>query len=246
MYPDIITTETDVSEAYLFTAVIEQIKRLDALLRESEAANQAIIEKARVPVGIIKMTDLPEASTRKLDAIKAGLPEMTGFHPLVAATIAEVERISILLSSLRAGATALSFMAKREIIDAFRNPVVDVVTPSDLKADSVPAFTLVNKALTNLDTLFLDKAATRLDFSLMLLSLRRHFTVTWIRGSGVYVNSVKTKVEQSADALAKSISILSTSTYLSPRRLRTALAAASVLKSAAKTKSSGDRTGSQG
>jgi len=220
MYSDQLTTEQDVTEAYLYTAVVEQVKRLDALLRESEAANQAVVDKARVPLILVKMTDLPPATTKKLDAIKANLKDFSPFHPLVSATVAEVERISILLSSLRAGVTALSGMAKRQIIDTFRNPITDVVMPKDLRAESVPAFTLVNKALTNMDTLFLDKSGTKLDFSLMLLSLRRHFTVSWIRGSGVYVNSVKTKVEQSVEALSNDITLLASSSYLSPRRNR--------------------------
>jgi hypothetical protein len=220
MYPNIQVDARDIQEAYLYTAVVEQIKRLDALLKETGLISGIVMEKAGTRLGLSDFDEeLPLLSPARA-SLKAKLPALTPSHPFVKAVASETDRISALLAALRGGTTELASVAKVQLLDMFRNAVSDIFDPWTGDSERVPSFTLMNKALTSLDTIILDKEGTKLDFSVMVVNLGRHYSVMWIRGKGVYVNTVKTRVEQSLTLLTDTSTTVASEMLLSPRRDR--------------------------
>jgi len=220
MYPERPVTTPDLEEAYLYTAVVEQVKRLDALINETGVIQGIVEMKANTRLaasydskGLTYLTDVMSAKSAVLPTLKAS-------HPFVKAVAAETSRVSSLLATLRGGTTSIASMAKAELLDRFRNAIADVFDPFTRDDSPIPSFTIMNKALVSLDTLILDKEGKKLEFSVLVKSLSRHYSVVWIRGVGVYVNTVKSKVEQSYGVL-ESLAVLSAKAmYLSPRKDR--------------------------
>jgi len=220
MYDGQIVTEVDLYHAYLYSAVVSQIKRLDALLKESALVAGIIMSKAEGHlVTQLAGVDKTYLSART-EALSRAFPVLKPFSPIVRAVTQEVDRVGTILSALRAGDASISAMAKGQIIDQFRTPIMDILSVDNLGSENPPAFSLVNKALTALDSVVLDREGGNLNFSLLLTQLQRHYSVDWIFKEGVFVNTVKSKVEFNIALLSDTMATLSGAMALSPRANR--------------------------
>jgi hypothetical protein len=220
MYDGITISDKDLEHAYTYAAVVDQIKRLDALLKESQLIAGLIQSQARG----FEVTELKGVDSKLLRSYKERLaqkfPVLRPFHPINRAVEQEIDRIGVLLSALRAGDASISAMAKSQLIDQFRSPITEILDPASEMDNRPPTFTLVNKALTHLDSQVLDHNCEGLNFSILLVSLQRHYNVSWVFKEGVFVNTVKAKVEQAISRLESGLSVSSGRISLSPRRHR--------------------------
>jgi hypothetical protein len=108
-YPKVYNelTDNDIIQAHLYTAVTEQLTRLDALLRQTQVIASAI-EKNAFGYSSQVMEDMgwctaPDDWAIQKPQIIESLPKMARTHPVVKASSAEMDRISKLLTQLRTG-----------------------------------------------------------------------------------------------------------------------------------------------
>jgi hypothetical protein len=202
-FPGYTLTPEDVTRAYTFVVVTEQLKRLDVLLRQTQAIAAAIEDQA-YGYHTVQPSDLgwkfsPEDLTQEAlnEKIKS-LPAGAYSHPVVKASSSEIERVSDLLVALKTGHADLTKMARGRLLDAFRNALADSMTDRNegrAQADR----SLVQRALMTIaDCLTRTDAKKanyhRVDYSATLVFFNRTWTVSWRLGSEVAINHVKSRV----------------------------------------------------
>jgi len=217
-YPDRNLTEDDLGHAYLYTLSVEQLKRLDGLLRQTQAVYDAVILSSGDPMA---KWDAPifKVSNTLIQSMVAELPTITPNHPIVKAARAEVERVTSSLSALRSGKRSLVAMAKSRLLDMFRNSLLDLFDDDDA-ARTMATHTLVAKALTHTDTVMYDSQKSQTEFTILLTSVDRTWTVVWRLGEGVFINNVRTRVQTSATASSQALLLVSQAVVVSPRARR--------------------------
>jgi hypothetical protein len=192
-------TLNDIVQAYTYTAIVEQLQRLDALLRQTEQISNAI----RLASGGYTTVDLDtlgwdktfreSAVGQKLLGYRA---ELSIFHPIVLASKAEATRVFHLLSQLAAGSNEIDLAARLRLFDSFRN-VLASVWDSEVDARGQADRSLLDRSLDTLDRLIHGGKNDSITFTTMLSYLQRLWSVTWRLGENVRINSTKSKVTMS-------------------------------------------------
>jgi hypothetical protein len=218
--PSPILTESDVFDAYMFTVVAEQLKRLEALLRQSEIIDE--YTQALTADGLTVWKAQGLTLTKEQQVIIDRLVEGGPHHPLHIAAQQEANRVGKVLSSLRAGTLSIPAAAKMGLLDSLRNSVwTKEVLSEDERAQVL--YSVFLSALNNLERICKapstdskGKTITRsLEFTIPILTVSRSYTITWRLGEGVYINMVRAKVstdiaqsETELTMLSEGISIL--------------------------------------
>lgn len=206
MLDDTVTiNDATVAQGYTYTAAVEELKRLDALLRTTQAVQNGI-EQHLLGFDQIDLTDLGWADDVKnaawLEQFSKVKGEMGRSHPVVQAASAETTRVVNLLAQLAAGSSTISTMARLRLLDSFRNALVS--SWSDPQAARAQADrSLVQKTLTSTaDLIAASKRNTNsgisttasLSFTTMISYLSRLWTVRWALDSPVTINTVRSAV----------------------------------------------------
>jgi hypothetical protein len=204
-YPGIGLIQSDLWDAYSFTLISEQLKRVEALLRQSELLREIIADPVMSNDELIKAINdgdkKLEWATRKL--ADAGTWDRA--HPLRIAAWDEARRVGGILAQLRSGTLSLSVVARRGLLDSLRNSIWSSNFADDDERAQV-TYAVFNSSLTNLSRILRlpgkdskGVAIPRvLEFTIPLLSLNRSYTVLWRLGGGVFVNMVRTRVSTDA------------------------------------------------
>jgi hypothetical protein len=211
-YPKSGAKPQDIKQAYTYIAVVEQLKRLDTLLRQTQII-QAAIETNAFGYHTQRIGDLGwqyADPDHDIKLLAASMPKFTATHPIVKASTAEVDRVGDLLSALRVGDKDTTSQARSRLLDMFRNALVDAWADKAAAVGQADR-SLVQRALTTMSDIALFRPAKRdqygniisrahhLSFTVMLAYLNRMWTVDWTLGTAVEINSVKSKVLQSRD-----------------------------------------------
>jgi len=234
-FPDTKVSLDQIKEAYTYVAVVEQLKRLDNLLRQTQIITAAIETNAFgyhvQQIGNLGwMYDDPNFPVAK---IAASMPKFNATHPIVRASVSEVDRIGDLLAGLRTGNRDLTAQARRRLLDMFRNALTDAWSDAQA-ARGQGERSLVQRALTTLVDICNYRLPVRddkgnivrqghsLSFTVMLSYLNRLWHVDWRLGSPVQINAVKSKVlanpVESNTRLNSIISNLSIASRFAPQR----------------------------
>lgn len=210
----------DYIQGYTYTAAVEELKRLDALLRTTDAVHQGITQHL-LGYDQINLDDLgwetTDHNTSVLTQLKAMRHEIGYSHPVVQAAQAETTRVINLLAQLSAGSTSLSSMARLRLLDSFRNALVSAwADPQAARAQADR--TLVQKTLGSLAELISSAilltragktAPATLNFTTLISYLSRLWTVRWPLGATVTINTVQSRVIASAITASTHASTLS-------------------------------------
>jgi hypothetical protein len=202
-YPGTEAKAKEIISAFTYTAIVEQLKRLDTLLRQTQII-QAAIETNAFGYHTQNIKDLgwcyvdPE---RDITALANSMPKMNVTHPIVKAATAEVDRVSELLLKLRTGEKDTTAQARARLLDMFRNALVDAWVDADA-ARAQADRSLLQLSLTRLAELLIGRKAAKprftLSFTVMLTYLNRLWTVTWEKDQDVTLNAVKSRVTGTA------------------------------------------------
>jgi hypothetical protein len=213
--------DQDIIDAYTFTLISEQLKRMEALLRQSEILEDTfrLLKERRI------------ANQGTLPGMLAGdffirlstyLGPIDNNHPIYHAAAYEAVRIGKLLASLRAGSASLSSVARSGLVDSLRNSIWVKGNQTEEERGQVMYSVFMN-AVSNIDRM-LDQPGkdskgnpiTRgLEFTIPVLQLSRSYTVYWKFRGGVYVNMVRSRISPDLatnvtrlNSLTDSVSIL--------------------------------------
>lgn len=196
-------TEADLKNAFLYTAITEQLKRLDNLLRQAQVIHAAIEQNAfgystLDPARILGWNYTnPDHDIKK---IGASMPRLTPSHPIIKAAQSEMDRISALLADLRSGDSRVTSAAQNRLLDMFRSSLVDAWADPEAARGQADR-SLLQRSLMVLSDVILNKTekssgrpAHTVDFTVNLAYINRLWTVVWTLGSAVQINSVKSRV----------------------------------------------------
>lgn len=207
-YPNVDKLDVqDIITAYTYTAVVEQLKRLDTLLRQTQIITAAIETNAfGYHVQQISTLGWQYANPNfPIEKLAASMPRFNATHPIVKASVAEVDRIGDLLAALRTGDKDLTASARARLLDMFRNALVDAWADA-ASARGQAERSLVQRALTTLTDVCLHRKGVKsekgvyttpahtISFTTMLAYLNRMWTVDFTIGSPIGINSVKSRV----------------------------------------------------
>lgn len=218
-YPGFVDfKESNIVDVFTWTAAVESLKRLDALIRNSLAISVAVSEKfslySESPVDVKTLWEILGIPTEVPSSVVASLikdiEHLEACHPIIKATEVEIKRITEIMAGLISHNTEMYNKARHGLLDMVRNALTDVWTDTDT-AKAAGIRTLTNKALTNLNSMILkgtvlgtDNVATEynkktmtLDYNLVLNTIGRQWSIKVGIDYGVTINSVKSKVNMS-------------------------------------------------
>lgn len=190
-------TERHVIQAYTYTLVVEQLQRLDNLLRQTEAIANAI-RHVSAGYSTIDLNNMGWSKEFMESRVGLALLKIQGeldiFHPVVQAAKAEYTRVANLLAAITNGDNDINTVARARMLDEFRNSLVSVFD-SDRSAVAQADRTLLEKSLDNLDRIINNtKDNGKLQFTTMLEYLQRLWVVSWTLDGNVEINAVNSKV----------------------------------------------------
>jgi len=197
--------EQDVIDAHTFSLICDQLKRVDQLLRGTLNIAGLIGASVVDPTPGVDASLCSGMTEIEVKQLLAKLPKMSSSHPIVFASQNELQRVMTLLSQLRAGTPEMVSAARRGLLDLLRNSLTDIWMDENEKKSAVTrsAFNSMLSSLTRMCTKT-DPTDRRVNFSILLTSIQRNWTVDWRLGHGVYLNVVKSKINTSAiDAVNK-------------------------------------------
>jgi hypothetical protein len=226
-YPDFNKFDEDMIErAFIWTAAVEALKRLDSLIRGTLEIGAAIAQKfdmyTNTPISVTTLWDIlgiPHTENPKVvEALVSDIDKLTPTHPIIKASEAEIKRITELMSGLILHDSNMYSATRKGLLDMTRNALADIWTDTDA-ARAAGVRTLVQKSLTNLDSVIGKgyQVATKGDvtqtlpelmvmsYNLTLNTIGRSWNVDLVLTSGVTVNSVKSKVKLGVDAKSETI-----------------------------------------
>lgn len=199
-----------IAQGYTYTAAVDELKRLDALLRVTDAVAEGI-KQHLLGYDQLDLSDVAwageDTNINIIESLKKMRHEIGYSHPVVQAAQAETTRVVNLLAQLAAGNEDVSTMARLRLLDSFRNALVTLGSDPDA-ARAQADRTLVQKTLTNAaelvakQTLYTNtNVATTpsLSFTTMISYLSRLWTVRWEFGNVVTINTVRSKVISDAN-----------------------------------------------
>jgi hypothetical protein len=194
-------TERDVLDSYTFTVIAEQLKRLEALIRQADAITLMVSGTGKpTEAEISKLLDAPAYGKSAVEYLDPLIKEGHK-HPLFLAALDEAARVGQTLAALRSGTTSLTRAAKLGLLDSLRNSVWNKVQETAEDRSQI-LYSVFQAALTNLSRMSDlpgvnskgDPITRTLEFTIPILSLSRSYTVVWPLAGGVYVNMTKTRV----------------------------------------------------
>lgn len=209
-YPHKGVDPDDIPEAFTYTAIVEQLKRLDTLLRQTQVITAAI-ETNAYGYHTQRIANLGWQYVDPgydIKALAASMPKFNATHPIVKASTAEVDRIGDLLAALRTGKKDTMIQARHRLLDMFRNSLTDAW------ADRAAAIgqadrSLVQRSLTSLTDIAMHRPVRRdqngvviskghhLSFTVSLAYLNRMWVIDWFLGKPIGINMVRSRVIQS-------------------------------------------------
>jgi len=213
--PNVTLTESDVMDAYTFTLISEQLKRLEALVRQTSMVEELVTKNVMDPDDLAKVasegSDILSTMLAKL--AKGG--SMDRRHPMQSAAFDEARRVGRILSSLRSGTLSLARVAKLGLLDSLRNSIWTNVIDTEEERSQV-TYSVFLSALNNLDRITSLPATDgkgkviprTLEFTIPILALSRSFSVYWKLGGGVHVNMVRSRVSSDAKENAAKVDSL--------------------------------------
>jgi hypothetical protein len=224
--PSIKLSDSDVIDAYTFTLISEQLKRLEALVRQTALIDE--MTQSYFPIDFDEFLRKQSESDEKLRLLFDKLAKsgsLDSRHPMRVAALEEARRVGKILSGLRAGTISLSRVAKLGLLDSLRNSIWSKTLESDEERAQV-LFSVFLSSVTALERI--TGAPTRspdgrpiiqsLEFTIPILPLNRSFSVFWRLGQGVFVNMVRTRIStDTAENAAKVDSLLNKLTVVRPR-----------------------------
>jgi len=194
-------TEKDIIDAYTFTVIAEQLKRLEALIRQAEIINTRLRSVGQADIEALESMVMTKPQKEAVLAESKLLFKDGPNGPSWQAALSEANRVGQVLAQLRSGTVTVTRAARLGLLDSLRN---SIWTRLDNTAEerSQITYSVFTTALTNLGHI-VDKPAVDahgkpvsrvLEFTIPILSLSRSYTVYWSLGGGVYVNMVKARV----------------------------------------------------
>jgi hypothetical protein len=195
-------TVNDIRQAFIFTAVTEQLKRLDTLLRQAQTISTAIETNAfgYAPINREYLGSNYVDSDTAVAELAAKMPQLSVSHPIVKAAQIEADRLAALLADLRTGDVSVTEQAQRRVLDMFRTSLVDSWADGEA-ARAQADRTLLQRSLTLLSDIIVNRLGNNegqkahfVDFTINLAFLNRLWTVSWELGRNVQINSVRSKV----------------------------------------------------
>jgi hypothetical protein len=229
-YDNIRLSVSDLIHSYTYATIVEELKRLDALLRTTGLilAGMSANMFSKMVGPITTGATLPLVSTQTLRAsfftetggasfslnaytadelstLLKSSPDVPAGHPIHQAANTEVARITGLLSSLQSSDSAMVSRARLGLLDAFRNAFADIWFDKEAargRQDRV----LLQRALGHLETVAIDRAPRPgftgkphfIEFSTVLSTIQRNWTVSWSLGGFVNINSAHSRVNPSS------------------------------------------------
>jgi hypothetical protein len=200
--PSVVLSNTDVLDAYTFTVISEQLKRLESLIRVAEGVEAAMKrvpgdEAFKVLEHVIAGVHWKAVDSENAVDILSG-----GYRsPMLEASMDEANRIGAVLSGLRAGTISVPRAARLGLLDSLRNSVWTKLDSTSEERAQI-SYSVFLASLNNLgrivdapskDSKGLPMTRT-LEFTIPILTLSRSYTVYWRLGGGVYVNMVRSRV----------------------------------------------------
>jgi hypothetical protein len=209
-------TPNDMVQAYTYVASVEQLKRLDALLRQTVTVSEAISNATADNYGI-RFTQLEWAKeiTNKpfLDLLLNYRTDLNLAHPIVEASQLEAIRVSLLLTKISNGEMSVESAARAKLLDMFRNALASMWDDADA-AKAQADRSLITKALDTIETMLditvdsLTKAETKANDNVAIYTTKlqhfdRNWTIRWALGGNVTINTVKSRIAGSTDVAKK-------------------------------------------
>jgi len=206
-YPNLEITVDAITQAYTYVAIVEQLKRLDTLLRQTQIITAAI-ETSAFGYSVQQISTLGwqyNDPNHPIEVIASSMPKFNATHPIVKASTVEVDRIGDLLSALRTGDKDLTAQARARLLDMFRNSLVDAWADGQAARGQAER-SLIQRALTTLTDICLYRPPTlgpdrkvtspghTLSFTVMLAYLNRMWNINWVLNSPVTINAIKSRV----------------------------------------------------
>jgi len=197
----ITLSEEDIIDAYTYILITEQLKRVDALMRQTDLITDILQTSSRTDEGIIQThaASLIEGMSPEARAKLFGALDRR--HPVAQAAVTEGHRVGKVLAGLRSGTRSLTEVARLGLLDSLRNSVWTGIDETPESRDQI-TYSIFSSALVALDRILALPGLTptgkpvprSLEFTIPLLSLGRSYTVHWRLGKGVYVNMFRSKV----------------------------------------------------
>jgi len=201
-------TEQDIIDVFTYTAAVNQLKRLDALLRATLAISSAISQRyafyTKSPLSVEHLwavLGIPTSITSgEISKYIASIEKLEPSHPIIQASEAEITRITELLAGLISHNTEMHKRARSGLLDLMRNALVDVWTDAEA-ARAQGGRTILTDSLNNLSKAIAkvssEQPLVKLEFSVNLSMIQKLWSVRWIRGQGVTINMVKSRIPAS-------------------------------------------------
>jgi len=199
-------TENDMVQGYTYVAAVEQLKRLDSLLRQTAIVNDTIASamKSNYNLDLDTFAWTKEVENKELlNTLLEFRTDLSVSHPIVEAAQAEAIRISLLLTKLSNAEMTVESAARAQVLDMFRNALSSMWQDKEgalAQADR----TLITRVLDLLEERFTSlsegmepsaiRAALTNTFSTRLTHLERNWVVRWHVGSNVTINTMKSRV----------------------------------------------------
>jgi hypothetical protein len=191
----------DITSGYIFTVIAEQLKRLEALIRQADFISKQVTGISAPSTEDVKalldMSTYTQSQVAHLEPLLSG-----GYdHPIFLAALDEAARVGEVLGQLRAGTMTVTKAARLGLLDSLRNSVWSKVDATSEDRAQV-TYSVFQSVLTNLSRItsmpskdVKGNPITRvLEFTIPILTLSRSYTVYWSLGGSVYVNMVKSRV----------------------------------------------------
>jgi hypothetical protein len=216
--PEYTLSENDIVQGYTYVAAVEQLKRLDSLLRQTKTVNDAIASAMASNYNLnLNMFEWAKevGNAQLVNTIKSYMTDLSVAHPIVEAAQAEAIRVSLLLTKLSNGDMTVESAARGKVLDMFRNSLTSMWQDTEA-ARAQADRTLIVRVLDHLETMITtpvvkvvgeeERRSYIASFSTKLAHLERNWMVRWQLGSNVTINTMKTKVETSVETATSSAS----------------------------------------
>jgi len=216
-YENVPLTVGDVESIYVYTLATESLKRLDNLIRQTSVVNKTIQQATGEYAFSMSVLDHLALSQSTIEKLRLRFKAVNLSHPAVLAAEQETARVTALLSSLQSGQTDLSRLALTELVDIFRNTIVDI-GEDRREGEAIAVGSLLDRSLRHLDTIVFDRKPHTLTFTSLITSVQRVWTVSFTLGQQLWINSVRSRVTTFAAEVRNRANVAVAGFTMSPRK----------------------------
>jgi hypothetical protein len=204
-------------EVYTYTLVVEQLKRLGALIRSTLAMHDVISIRAHPIRGPFSLRDYHVPfDNEEQRQVAQRLPRLNENHPIVPAAKAEVDRVLAHLDDIRSGTPEMIARARHGLLDLLRNSLSEIWVDRD-PAARVAERTLFNGMMDNLK-LIVSRPDQTISFETLVHMAERRWSVYYRLGDKVRINHIVRGVNISTiDSERK---LRRTISYVNPLKVR--------------------------